>query len=131
MTGPPGTDALRWMMLVVKRCAWAIGERERPYKARCELSCTDAAGDGDPVVVLADDGPDPLRSLERADRHSARKEALTRLKPDERTALVLFGLGYSYREIRELRGWTQAKVNRCLVEGRASLRSAAEDMEET
>jgi DNA-directed RNA polymerase specialized sigma24 family protein len=31
-------------------------------------------------------------------------------------------LGYSYREITEMTGWTFTKVNRCSAEGRARLR---------
>ena len=44
------------------------------------------------------------------------------LKPDQRTALILLGLGCSYAEIGALRGWTYTKVNRCISEGRAALR---------
>ena len=36
--GPPGDDALRWMLLVIKRCAWAIRRRavarESRYRTR-------------------------------------------------------------------------------------------------
>lgn len=48
--------------------------------------------------------------------------AIERLAPDERTALLLFGMGYSYREIARLRGWSLAKVNRRLNDGRARVR---------
>jgi DNA-directed RNA polymerase specialized sigma24 family protein len=50
------------------------------------------------------------------------RERLAQLKPDERTALLLFGLGYSYHEIGERRGWSYTKVNRAITEGRAALR---------
>jgi DNA-directed RNA polymerase specialized sigma24 family protein len=53
--------------------------------------------------------------------------AIGRLIPDERDALVLFGLGYSYREIARLRGWTYTKVNRRLNEGRARVRRMLEE----
>jgi DNA-directed RNA polymerase specialized sigma24 family protein len=99
------------MMLVVKRCAWAISDRERPYGTRCELSPTDAlGGDGEATVVVANTGLDPHEVVEQADRCRADLAAIDRLKPDERTALILFGLGYSYREIGELRSWTHTKV---------------------
>jgi DNA-directed RNA polymerase specialized sigma24 family protein len=32
--GPAGEDALRWMLLVVKRAAWAIGRRGASREAR-------------------------------------------------------------------------------------------------
>jgi DNA-directed RNA polymerase specialized sigma24 family protein len=44
------------------------------------------------------------------------------LKANERLAIVLQAEGYSYAEICELCGWTYTKVNRCLAEGRATLR---------
>jgi len=44
------------------------------------------------------------------------------LKRDERRALSLLAFGYSYREICEQTGWSYTKVNRCLAEGRATLR---------
>ena len=50
------------------------------------------------------------------------RSRLAKLKPQERQALGLFALGYSYGEICDLTGWTHTKVNRCLAEGRAALR---------
>ena len=46
---------------------------------------------------------------------------MDRLKPAERRALSL--IGYSYREIGELTGWTRTKINRCAAEGRNRIRS--------
>jgi DNA-directed RNA polymerase specialized sigma24 family protein len=53
------------------------------------------------------------------------RRGLDRLKPDERRALGLLALGYTYREICGLTGWSHTKVNRCLHEGRARLRELA------
>jgi RNA polymerase sigma factor (sigma-70 family) len=125
--GPPGRDALRWMLLVVKRCAWGIGEREHPG-ARHALRVADAtSGDGEATVVIADEGSDPHDRVECAERCAAALAAVDRLKPDERTALLLFGLGYSYQEIAETQGWTHTKVNRCIAEGREELRAERDD----
>jgi DNA invertase Pin-like site-specific DNA recombinase len=44
------------------------------------------------------------------------------LKPREREALYLKGLGYSYNEIARLTGATYTAVNRRITEGRAALR---------
>ncbi len=49
-------------------------------------------------------------------------EALARLKPDERTAVLLKAEGFSYREIGERNGWTYTKVNRAVTEGRRRFR---------
>jgi DNA-directed RNA polymerase specialized sigma24 family protein len=79
--------------------------------------------------VVADQSPDPQEMIERSERCQADLAAVDRLKPDERTALLLLGLGYSYQEIAETQGWTHTKVNRCIAEGRTTLRRArrAED----
>jgi RNA polymerase sigma factor (sigma-70 family) len=123
--GPPGRDALRWMMVVVKRCAWGIGERERLTDPR-PLSLTDTPErEAEPAVVLADERPEPHEAAERAERTRADLAAIDALKPDERTALLLLGLGYSYQEIAEAQGWTHTKVNRCVAEGRVRLRNAS------
>jgi RNA polymerase sigma factor (sigma-70 family) len=126
--GPPATQALRWMMLVTKRCAWAIAAPHRDREVLCELSVTDAPRQPDyPVIVAeADVELDPAQLSERADQQAERLAALARLKSDERTALVLLGLGLSYAEIAARQHWTKTKVNRCLAEGREALRRAGE-----
>ena len=43
---------------------------------------------------------------ERSEETARVVEAIAQLKPDERTALILLGLGCSYKEIAELRGWS-------------------------
>ena len=55
---------------------------------------------------------------------------MRQLKPDERRALMLFYAmdpgrrdGGRYRRIMAATGWSYAKVNRCLAEGRAALRA--------
>ena len=121
--GPPGTDALRWMMLVVKRCAWAIGSRQRRHECPFELSPTDVIDSEKPVLTpTADADLDPFYLAQRHEQHAERLVALAALKPDERTAISLFAAGFSYREICENHGWTYTKVNRCIAEGRAALR---------
>jgi RNA polymerase sigma factor (sigma-70 family) len=114
--GPAGADALRWMMLVTKRCAWAIGARQRRHEPPAQLSAPDA---------VADSQLEPALLAERRQEHAECRVALGRLKPDQRAALLLLAAGCSYREVGELRGWTYTKVNRCLNAGRAALRAAA------
>jgi RNA polymerase sigma factor (sigma-70 family) len=108
-------DALRWMLLVAKRCAWEIARRRRRRgEDRQQSFEAEEAG-------RASEG-DPAEGAERAEEAERVLAAIGRLIPDERDALVLFGLGYSYREIGEQRGWTYSKVNRRLNEGRARVR---------
>jgi RNA polymerase sigma factor (sigma-70 family) len=110
-----GEDALRWLLLVAKRCAWEIARRRRRRREDLQQSFeaeeTGGASEGDPA-----------EGAERAEEAERVLAAIGRLIPDERDALVLFGLGYSYREIARLRGWTYTKVNRRLNEGRARVR---------
>lgn len=118
--GPPGRDALRWMMFVTKRCAWEIARRSRRTERR--TATTPDESFDDPMDSLPAAGPDPADSAERSEEFSLIAAYFRELKTDERTALVLLGLGYSYREIADSQGWTYTKVNRCVFEGRARLR---------
>lgn len=120
--GPPGVDALRWMMLVVKRCAWSLSKRANRRASR-EIGAFVAPRSGELLEIEipdAADGPDAL--YERREDVEQVAGVMSDLKSDERTAMVLVGLGYSYREIEEMQGWSYTKINRCLAEGRARAR---------
>jgi RNA polymerase sigma factor (sigma-70 family) len=117
--GPAGEDALRWMLLVIKRCAWAIGRKSQARETR-------HGGAEYEATVANVDAPGPAELVERAEETAQMVELIENLKPDERTALILLGLGCSRAEIRELRGWSAAKVHRCIVEGREQVRRLLE-----
>jgi RNA polymerase sigma factor (sigma-70 family) len=119
-------DALRWMLLVAKRCAWGIARRHR--RRREGLHCSiSTEGDDSEAILVTDQGGCPAELAERAEEAQRVMAAIERLVPDERTALILFGLGCSYEEIARLRGWSYAKVNRRLNEGRARVRRMLEE----
>ncbi len=122
-------DALRWMYVVVKRCAWAIARRaSRTRETGFELPSAD--GDGEEREIIAvDGGLGPAEMVERDEAVSERFALLDELKADERRALLLLALGYSYKEIATRCGWTYTKVNRCVAEGRAELRGRLSLME--
>jgi len=124
--GPAGEDALHWMLLVVKRSAWAIqrkaATRERHHRGRVD---DPLAGLHEAAALGESDGPHEL--AERAEETARLTGAIDRLKPDERTALILRGLGCSREEIAALRGWSLTKVRRCLREGRARVREMQEE----
>ncbi|MBS1888791.1 MAG: RNA polymerase sigma factor [Actinobacteria bacterium] len=122
--GQAGVDALRWMMVVVKRCAWTLSRRANRRASR-EIGVFVAPRSGEQLEIEipdAADGPDAL--YERREEVEQVAGVMRELKPDERTAMVLVGLGYSYREIEEMQGWSKTKINRCLVEGRARVRKS-------
>jgi DNA-directed RNA polymerase specialized sigma24 family protein len=114
--GPAGLDALRWMLLVTKRCAWAIARQRSPR-------ISGEAGDTEDVAALAaEERSGPAELCERREETAEAARLIASLKEAEREALLLFALGYSYKEIAELRGWSITKVNRCIAEGRARVR---------
>ena len=117
-------EPLAWLYTTVKREAWSL--RRRGSRQR-ESSLTMVAPGGDAEIDLGEllpaDLPGPAERVERKELLTEQLQALSDLKPDERRALGLFGLGLSYAEICERTGWTHSKVNRCLSEGRAALRS--------
>lgn len=105
-----------WMQVVTRREALAV------RRSRERLLGPSADDHGDPLDRIASDRPDPQERLERREQVTDAVRLLLELKPQERLALVLQAHGYSYAEIREICGWTYTKVNRCLAEGRATLR---------
>ena len=116
----PDGDAppMAWLTLTLKRRCWALYRtRGRQHAARRTQS-----GPRNPAEeLISDPRLQPEERRERSERIANARAQLARLKPQERQALGLFGLGYSYREISALTGWTYTKVNRCITEGRATL----------
>ncbi len=100
-----------WMQVVIRREALAL-RRQRERCGACE----------EPDRVCCE-SPGPLERLFQHERAARAARLLARLKPDERRAIALQAEGYSYAEIQAITGWTYTKVNRCLAEGRARLRS--------
>jgi DNA-directed RNA polymerase specialized sigma24 family protein len=115
---------LGWLQTTVKREAWGIARRAHRHRERGFEDFR--ATDGSPCDLssqLPDDAPPLAEQLQERIDLQKRLQLLSALKPDERTALLLVALGYSYREIADLRDWILTKVNRCIAEGRATLRS--------
>lgn len=117
-----GEDALRWMLLVAKRCAWEIARRRRRRREDLWCGLFAEGADGSEEIPVADPSSGPAELAERAEEAERVMGAIERLVPDERTVLILFGLGFCYEEIACLRGWSYAKVNRRLNDGRARVR---------
>jgi RNA polymerase sigma factor (sigma-70 family) len=114
-------EPLAWLYTTVKREAWAIrrrGWRQRETSSNVPFN----GGELDLCDALPSEVPGPIARLERRDRLAEQMEALSSLKQDERRALWLLGLGLSYAEITQVTGWTHTKINRCVSEGRSTLR---------
>ncbi len=108
-----GAALAAWMHVVTRREALAAGRRTRRM---AEMAAT-----LDPDAIRST-SPGPAQRLERRERLIAAASRLASLKPQERRALALQAAGCSYAEIQAITGWTYTKVNRCIAEGRASLR---------
>jgi RNA polymerase sigma factor (sigma-70 family) len=118
-------EPLAWLHTTVKREAWALRRKAARQRETSFYVETDpSGGQFDLTESLPSDTPEPEELLERSESLAEDQRALRGLKPDERRALFLLGLGLSYAEICQRTGWTYTKVNRCLSEGRATLRAA-------
>ena len=107
--------ALAWLRTVAKHEAFAIGRARRRIEP-VEVEVLDR--------VQRPDAANVEDLCERIDLRERARRELPRLKPQERRALGLLAAGHSYREICAITGWSYTKVNRCIREGRAALRSA-------
>jgi RNA polymerase sigma factor (sigma-70 family) len=96
---------LAWLTLTLKRLCWAARDRRRLAgrigATPCGLAAPDEPWWREPILAV--DGEDVA---ERVDRVRDTAEGMAKLKLAERRALSLIGLGYSYREIGEITGWT-------------------------
>ncbi len=119
----PGSGAppLAWLTLTLKRRCWAIYERRREFG-----TYTPRHGDGTAMDMSERPSPDrdPISIVEGLEKAREGAEKLKALKPAERQVLGLIGLGYSYREIERMEGWSYTKINRHASKGRAALASA-------
>jgi RNA polymerase sigma factor (sigma-70 family) len=114
-----GAPPLAWLTLTLKRRCWALYRLRRhaweQHSNRDADRCSDAE-----LHVGSPRSPGELFDL--GEEIAVLRKHLAELKRDERRALSLIALGYSYREICGLTGWSYTKVNRCLAEGRERLR---------
>lgn len=98
---------MRWMLLVVKRCAWAIARRTEIRPARHGIVDIAAAGDRELQRASLERQLDVPELAVRSEETARLIELIEQLKPDEREALILLGLSCSYAEIAEMRGWSR------------------------
>ncbi len=121
----PTTDPrelIRWTQTVVKHEALAVRrDRERILSGPAALPTDE--GEVDWVAMIPARNAGPAERAERSEAIARSREALQTLKPQELRALSLLAEGYSYREIGEITGYSQTKINRCLAEGRERFRS--------
>lgn len=117
LTNPPETrdpeEVAAWMHTVVRNEALQI-VRSRRREVDTEFD----------VIVggLEAETARPDESLLDSESHGVAREALRRLRPDQTRCLLLRADGFDYPEICRLTGFSYAKVNRLLSEGRKAAR---------
>jgi RNA polymerase sigma factor (sigma-70 family) len=117
-----GAPPLAWLTTTLKRECWRRSRRERIDRETCADREREHEESGAVIESLPSAASETEQFVCEVDEA---RQRLGELKPDERTALGLFGAGYSYREIGERREWTHTKVHRCVREGRGALREQA------
>jgi RNA polymerase sigma factor (sigma-70 family) len=112
---------IRWTQTVVKHEALAV-RRDRERILSGPAAATPEPGREDWVAMIPTRADGPPERAERQEAIARSREALQALKPQELRALTLLAEGYSYKEIGEITGFSQTKINRCLAEGRERFR---------
>jgi RNA polymerase sigma factor (sigma-70 family) len=115
-------ELIRWTQTVVKHEALAV-KRDRERILSGPAAATPEPGREDWVAMIPARADGPPERAERQEAIARSREALRALKPQELRALSLLAEGYSYKEIGEITGFSQTKINRCLAEGREKFRS--------
>ena len=113
-------EPLAWLTLTLKRECWGrrrTALRRTPVRRQIPSS----TGPGTCSIISSIRARDRRSLRSSQSRVELTRELLAKLKPQERRALTLKALGYSYTEIGELTGWTYTKINRCMAEGRKRL----------
>lgn len=114
-------ELIRWTQTVVKHEALAV-KRDRERILSGPAAATPEPGREDWVAMIPARADGPPERAERREAIARSREALQALKPQELRALGLLAEGYSYKEIGEITGFSQTKINRCLAEGREKFR---------
>jgi RNA polymerase sigma factor (sigma-70 family) len=114
-------ELIRWTQTVVKHEALAV-KRDRERILSGPAAVKPEPGREDWVAMIPASADGPPEQAERREAVARSREALQALKPQELRALSLLAEGYSYKEIGEITGYSQTKVNRCLAEGREKFR---------
>lgn len=125
LTSPPAErDPERiaaWMHTVVRNEALQIvRSTRREVDAEFEVI----------IGGLAADTAIPEEAVVDAEDHGVAREALQRLRPDQTRCLLLRADGFDYPEICRITGFSYAKVNRLLSEGRKAARVRVDSITE-
>ncbi len=115
--GPTGDlqEFIAWLQVVIRNEATSISRHRIRESPAGEGVITNAIDAG----TAADAAPDAV--AEWRERYRTLQDAMTSLSDAERVCLLLRTAGVSRAEIRSLTGFTERKVERCIVKGRQRL----------
>lgn len=115
--GPTGDlqQFIAWLQVVIRNEATSISRRRVHESPAGEGVITNAIDSR----TAADSAPDAV--AEWRERYRTLQDAMTSLSDAERVCLLLRTAGVSRAEIRALTGFTDRKVERCIVQGRQRL----------
>jgi DNA-directed RNA polymerase specialized sigma24 family protein len=119
-----------WLRVVAIREAWqhcARTRTERPA-GRFLTPYTGELDHGEHPEPAADTR-DIADQVAQRIQHAQRLKDLATIKPHDRQALYLKGLGYRYREIMHITGASYTAINRRITEGRRALRKLEHERE--
>jgi DNA-directed RNA polymerase specialized sigma24 family protein len=129
---PARESLFAWLRVVAIREAWTRTARARAETPagdfRTPCACEIAPGEHPEPPA---DARDVAEQVVARIQHAQRLHDLATIKPNDRRALYLQGLGYRYREIMELTGASYTAVNRRITEGRCALRELEHQRENT
>ena len=117
-----GSPALPWLLLALKRICWAATDRRR-FEARLGVAGSGSGALEALIDTRAALGSDPPAAAIRSERARETRAAMERLQSDQRRAISLLAIGYSYEEIAELTGLTTKQVDHRMQDARAALRT--------
>ena len=120
LTGAPVTEPRRfmaWLHTVLRHEALAVARARRREGPGAELDVAEACADrvADSVAVDA--------VAEWRERYRFIQDGLAGLTDAQRVCLILQSAGASYERIRQITGFSLRKVERSVLEGRASLQA--------
>ena len=107
-----GAPPLAWLTLTLKRECWA--KRRNAHLDRYAGQESERGGEELGSVLESIPSPAPSPEQRVIARENARAR-LTRLEPDQRTALILLAAGFSYRDIADRRGWSYTYADLCVM----------------
>ena len=117
LRSPTRPEYMAWLHTVLRHEALAVARTRRRESPGMEIDVAETVADGVADHMALD------ALAEWRERYRSIQDGLAGLTEAQRTCLILQSAGASYERIGEVTGYSRRKVERSVLEGRASLRS--------